>query len=152
MPIGIPKGQYGNARITNEGGFAYRLYNKTGSASQKGLIVRSSTAMASSVTVADAGIPDPIGVFYEDGVPDGSLAWVVTNGIADVLLEDSTAATLRYWVKMSENQNGRADASIAAPSGGAIGELEEHMHEIGHSLESQSAGSDVLCRILMHFN
>lgn len=68
-----------------------------------------------------------------------------------MLLEDSTASTRGYWVKMSGTA-GRADATNAAPPGGGIPELDEHMTELGHALETKTGGTDVLCKIVMHFN
>jgi len=138
-------------RFTEEGGFAVLLTNKTGSASVKGDLVEASASTDNAF--AQAGVSDthPIGVVYEAGVADGSECWVVVSGIAEVLLKDTTAATRGYWV-MTSDTAGRADATLAAPPGGGISELDQHMREIGHCIESKTAGTDVLAKIVMHFN
>jgi len=44
---------------------------------------------------------------------------------------------------------------VGAPGldfGGGIPELDEHMSEIGHCIESKTAGTNVLAKIIMHFN
>jgi hypothetical protein len=138
--------------ITPEGGLAVKLTNKTGGASVKGELVEASTGTDNAFMDASADSNHPIGVVYEAGVADGSECWIVIAGIAEVLLEDSTAATRGYWARTSENDANRADCSNAAPPGGTIAALEAHACEIGHCLESQTAGTDVLCKILMHFN
>ena len=74
------------------------------------------------------------------------------TGRCQVLLEDSTAATAGYWVRTGDTTAGRADATNAAPPGGGIVELDEHMQEIGHTLESQGAGTSVLAWIILHLN
>lgn len=139
-------------KFTDEGGLAVRLTNKTGAASVKGTLVGAGTTVAKSFEINPADNPKPIGVVYEDGIADGELCWVVTAGLCQVLLEDTTAATAGYWVKVSDNDAGRADAQNLSPPGGTITALEDHLSEIGHCLESVSAGTDKLCWILMHFN
>jgi hypothetical protein len=142
--------------FTIEGGYAIQLINDTGAASVKGTIVEAcneSGAGADNVfTIEDADDNHPIGAVYENGIPDGGLCWVVVGGIAEVLLEDSTAATRGYWVRVSTNQAGRVDITNQAPPGGTIQALETHFQEMGHCLESKGAGTDVLCKIVMHFN
>jgi hypothetical protein len=73
---------------------------------------------------------------------------VVVSGIADVLLQDSTASTRGYWVRTSTTTAGRADATNADPPGLVVA----HMSEIGHCLQSQIAGTNVLARCVLHFN
>jgi len=137
----------GDARITDEGGVAVKFTNKTGSPSVKGEIVEASDTTDRAVRVAIADALDPIGVMYEDGVADGEDVWVVISGIADVLLKDGTASTREHWVGVSDAA-GRADATTATPPGAVLA----HFREIGHALETKGSGTDVLCRIAMHFN
>jgi len=33
-----------------------------------------------------------------------------------------------------------------------MGKIDSHFREIGHCLESKEAGTDVLCKIALHFN
>jgi hypothetical protein len=77
---------------------------------------------------------------------------VAISGIADVLIEDGTAATRGNWVYTSDAQAGRANATLANPPGGGIPELDTHMREIGHCLQTVTAGNDKLARCLLHFN
>jgi len=140
------------SRMTVEGGFAVKLTNKTGGASVKGTLVHASTGTDNAVSTTDTDEIQPIGVIYEAGIADGSDVWVVTQGIAEVLLQDSQASTRGYWARTSVTQAGRADCSTAAPPGGGVPELDAHMTEIGHCLESKDAGTNVLCKILMHLN
>ncbi len=137
--------------ITPIGGIAIQLTNKTGGASVKGTIVIADTTTDNAFDITEADDDHPIGVVYEAGVADAAECWVVIYGIAEVLLKDTTASTHGYWVKTSDTA-GRADATIAAPPGGGISELDEHMQEIGHCLETQTGGTDVLAKIVMHFN
>jgi len=139
-------------RLTSIGGYAVKLQNQTGAASVKGTLVEASSGTDLAVNTITADAVDCIGVIYEDGVANGSDVWVVVGGVAEVLLEDGTAATRDYWVRTSETDAGRADATNAAPPGGTVAAIEEHLAEIGHCLETVSSGTDVLCKILMHFN
>lgn len=139
-------------RITAEGGLAVLLTNKTGGNSVKGQIVAASDTVENAFMTVVADDYDPIGAVYESGIADGSECWVVVYGIAEVLLKDATTSTRGYWVRISSDTAGRADATAAAPSGGTIGEIDAHFREIGHCFESKEAGTDVLCKIIMHMN
>lgn len=139
---------------TGERGTQMRLVNETGSASVKGTVVAPDSSVDQAVVAIVADTPDPIGVIAEDGVADGSEVWCWMPGsLCQVLLEDGTAATRDNWVYVSQNDNGRADATTAAPPpGGGISELDTHFQEFGHSAESQASGTDVLCLIHFHVN
>ena len=138
-------------RTTPEGGIAIKLINKTGAVSKKGTIVSASftTDNAFNTSIADSVIPQ--GSVYESGVPDGQLCWVVVSGIAEVLLKNDTPAVRGNWVGMSD-----AAGRVSAGGGGHTGTnppaQAEHNKEIGHCLESKEAGTDVLAKIIMHFN
>jgi len=136
---------------TVEGGLAIRLTNKTGANSVKGSLVQTSTTVDYAFELTGVDDFAPVGVVYESGIADGSECWIVIAGIADVLLKDATASVRGNWVKTAD-ANGRADATNAAPPGGTINALEEHLREIGHCLESKGSGTDVLARCLIHFN
>jgi hypothetical protein len=152
----MPDLVYGNNKfmITDAGGYAIKLTNKTGSASVKGELVAPSAAVDESFIQCTADDYDPIGAVYDDGIADGSTCWVVIGGVAEVLLMDQTAATRGNWVRLSETEAGRADITAAAPSGGTIGEIDAHTRELGHCIESVAAGGagvKVLAKIVMHF-
>jgi len=138
--------------ITPEGGHAIRLINKTGTTSVKGSVACADTTTDFAYKLEEADGLDPIGIVYEDGVADGSPVWIVVAGIAQVLLENSTASTRGYWVRTSITVAGRANATNAAPPGGTIGALEVHSREIGHCIESKTAGTNVLAKCVIHFN
>lgn len=138
--------------LTQEGGIAVWMTNKTGAASIKGTLVDTSSAADNAVKISGADAADMIGVVYDSGVPDGSLVRVVITGVAQVLIQDGTAATRGYWCKMSATQAGRADITNADPPGGGIPEHDEHFKEIGHCFESVGSGTDVLAKIALHFN
>ena len=124
-----------NSFPTPEGGSAEFHINKTGSGSIGGQVVRYGTTEESVITTAATEF-QMIGVVYNASwnvdVADGSEIAIVTEGEVDALLEDGTGSTAGNWVKTSDTQAGRVDATILAPSGGTIGELQEHMREAGH--------------------
>jgi hypothetical protein len=70
------------------------------------------------------------------------------TGIADVLLEDTTAATRGNWVQTSDVAAGRADMTNAA----APGLILSHFQEIGHCIETKTGGTNVLAKAVVHFN
>ena len=142
----------GKTIILPTGAVGMKMVNKTGSASVKGTLVQASSSVANSFGIITADDPDPIGVVYESGVADGEECIIAIYGKCQVLLEDSTAATKGYWVKVSDSENGRADATNAAPPGGTINAIGDHFMEIGHCLEDVTAGTDKLCWVMMHFN
>jgi hypothetical protein len=86
IAFGNTKGQ------TNpEGGTMIRMVNKSGAASVKGHVV-SNSSVPGGVEKIVIGEPDPIGVFYESGIPDGQEAWVVISGIAQVYFVGAATA------------------------------------------------------------
>jgi hypothetical protein len=138
-------------KYTNRPCQKIQLINDTGAASVYGEIVIASTSTDYAFELTGADEAQPIGSIYEAGIADGELCWIVTHGSAQVLLENATAATRGNWV-FTSNVAGRADATLAAPPGGGIPQLDQHMQELGHCIESQGAGTDVLAEILMHLN
>lgn len=139
-------------KLTELGGVAIKMINKTGTGSIKGTIVHQSSTFENSFNIESANGLDPIGIVYEDGVADGQECFIVAAGVAEVLLQDSTTATKGYWVKVSDTQAGRADATNISPPGGTIAAIEDHFSEIGHCREDKIAGVDVLAKIAVHFN
>lgn len=131
-------------KITAEGGYAIKLTNRTGVNSVKGQIVKCDTANDNSFIVTGASDDFPIGIVYENGIANGSECWIVVSGIADVLIKD-TVAPVRGYVAFVSNVGGRADISATAP-------VNDHWREIGHTLESKSAGTDILIKCVLHFN
>ena len=143
----------GRAGLTTEGGFVIKSTNKTGATSVKGTLTLASTTTNNACGLTSADTTHPIGVMYEDGIADGAECWVVISGRCQVKLENNVAATRGYWARTSVTAAGRADATNANPPGGGVVELDAHMCEIGHCLESVSASaSGALCYIMLHFN
>jgi hypothetical protein len=134
-------------KFTLEGGLAIKLTNKTGSASVKGTIVKPHATIDNAFNISGTDEFDSIGAVYDDGIEDGELCWIIVAGIAEVLLEDGTAATRGYWARTSTTQAGRVTVNTATQPG----LLQTHFAEVGHGLENVSSGTDVLAKISMHF-
>ena len=135
--------------MTAIGGFAIKLTNKTGANSVAGKLVKADTANNDAVILTGANDDECFGVFVDSGISDGSEAWVVILGIADVAMKDNTAATRGNWVSTS-SEAGYADATSATPAAAPT-----HFEEIGHCLESVAtggAGTHILARCVLHFN
>jgi hypothetical protein len=142
--------QQSNAVLTPEGGLAVWMTNKTGAPSVYGNLVTSGSA-AGSVVLVTAGVPNTIGVIYTPGIADGGQVLVVVSGIADVLVVDSTAVVVGYWAGSSETVNGRAELRSSLPDNSGTG-ITIHNREIGHVISAADAGTDVLARVVLHFN
>ena len=131
--------------ITPEGGIALKLTNRTGSNSVKGTIVIASASYDSAFAVSASDENMAIGAVYENGIADGSACWVVISGVAEVLLKDGVAGTRGYICYCSATA-GRMDQASTVPADAV------HFREIGHCIEAKSSGTDVLAKIVMHFN
>lgn len=138
-----------NVKFTAEGGLAIKLVNKTGSNSVKGTVIRAGTVVDNSFSLETEEF-EAIGVVYDNGIADGNDCFVVVSGIAEVLLKDGTAATRGYWVKCADI-DGRAEVTTPPTGIGALSTA-EHFKEIGHCIESKSSGTNVLAKIVLHFN
>jgi hypothetical protein len=138
-------------KYTGRSCFKQQLINKTGAASVYGEVIIASTTTDFAFDQSGVDEDMPIGIVYEAGIADGSLCWVVIYGSAQVLLKDTTASTHGNWVYTADAA-GRADATLAGPPGGAFPQIDNHMRELGHCLESQGAGTDVLAEIDVHLN
>lgn len=136
-------------KMTAIGGFAIKLTNKTGAVTIQGQLVKADTANNDAIILTAAGDTECIGVFLDAGVADDSEAWVVIAGIADVAMEDNTAATRGNWVETSNAEAGYANATAGSPAA-APG----HFEEIGHCIETVAAGgggTHILARCVIHF-
>ena len=138
--------------FTPDGGLAVKLTNKTGGNSVKGEVVTvyNDTAINNAVEKIAVDIPAPIGVFWESGIADGSEAWVVVAGIADVYyIGNTTRGDLaRGFITGDAGYvTGQALAEAVPSSPFAT---DEHFYEIGHVLESRTGAG--LAKTLIHFN
>ena len=136
-------------KITKEGGYAVRLINNTGASSVKGTLVSASGSIDEGF-ILQANEFDTIGVVYENNIPDGGMCWVVIAGITEVLIEDGTTATRSYWASAS-TVDGRA-LITTPPSGIGALSTSTHFKEIGHCIESKGSGTNVLAKVVLHFN
>ncbi|KKN21093.1 hypothetical protein LCGC14_0928870 [marine sediment metagenome] len=131
---------------TTTGGFAVKLTNKTGGNTVAGQLVEASTPVGADTDDAfetAAGSADNvIGVVLDAGVADGSEAWVVVSGIADVLMDAGGSA--------------RGDRIISSATAGSAdvwnvgGAVATHFLEIGHCIETRVGAG--LARCILHFN
>jgi hypothetical protein len=137
------------SHVSEEGGILTVLNNNTGAASIKGTLVQASTAADNSFQLASTTGYAAIGVVYDNDVPAGQPCRIVVSGVADVLLQDGIASTRGNWIHTSTTIAGRADADENVPSPPTA---DAHFKEVGHCLQSVTAGTDKLCRAIIHFN
>ena len=137
--------------ITSDGGFAILLTNKTGVPSVKGTVVIASFQDDKAFTLGVANSIIPIGVVYTNNAPDGAQAYVTITGTAKVLLKDGTEAVRGNWVGTADIP-GRAIAGGMGHPGTKPNDQGLHNQEIGHCLESKTAGTNVLALVDLHFN
>jgi hypothetical protein len=131
--------------FTVEQGLLVSLINKTGAASVKGSVVETTSGTDGAFRLQTTR-DESFGIVYESGIADGSPCRVVVAGIADVLLEDGAGANSGDWIGGAAT-NGRAYSNGISPPAAAA-----HFDEIGHCLQTVAGGTDVLCRIVMHYN
>ena len=122
------------------GGFMVQLTNETGSNSVAGQIVKASTTTDDAFALAGVNELMPIGTILENGVSDGSEAWIVVSGIADVLVVAAGCV--------------RGDRLITAAVGGFATvnnapSVAVHFQEIGHCIETRVGAG--LARVVLHF-
>ena len=142
-----------NFKVIDQGdgytGIAVKMKNGTGVASVKGTVVAISTSTEGAF-IAQANTYDSVGVVAESGIADGSLCWVIFQGVAEILWKDSTAAT-KGNLALADAVDGRA-SDVANPGGGLPG-TDTHSKEIGHVLQDGDAlGTNRLIKVMIHFN
>jgi hypothetical protein len=133
--------------ITELGGYAVKIKNKTGAPSVKGSVVSVSAGTAVSVILQNNEY-DAIGIMYSNGIADNSDCFVITTGMAQVLWKNATTSTMGY-VALCDAVDGRA-SDIDVPSGNPV--VAQHFKEIGHVMETQGGGTNVLVKCAIHFN
>ncbi len=129
-------------KITHNGAFCISLTNKTGSNTVQGQLVKPDTAVNDAFITIAANDQEIIGIVLEGGVADGSEAWVVISGIADVLMDAGGSA-----------RGDRIISSATAGSGDVWnvgGAVNTHFQEIGHCIETRIGAG--LARCVLHFN
>ena len=141
----MPAGGNPLCELSIEGGLVIYGINKTGAASVRGTIVTPGGGVDLGFIAIPGDAEYPAGVFYESGVPDGGRVRVVVSGAAHVLLKDGEASTAGYWCGVSDTA-GRMFTANSVPG------TPTHNREIGHCLETKTAGTRVLAKVLLHFN
>lgn len=148
----VPTGIIGNDKVffTPEGGIAVKLTNKTGGVSVKGNCVTTDDSTNNAVKLVAIGVPNCIGVFYDSGIADGSDAWVVVSGIADVYFWDSTTRghLARTGIAADTGEVAGQALSEAVPTSPFA--TDKHFCEIGHVLETRTGAG--LAKVVLHFN
>lgn len=143
-------GDANEAVLTHEGGLAVWFQNRTGGPTVKGTLITMGTA-PSSVVVCPKTIPKCCGVILDSGVPESEFVRVVIAGVAYVLVEDGLGPTVGNWVGLSSVTDGRAQFQATLPDNSGAG-IDLHNREIGHCVDTVPAGTDVLARVVLHFN
>lgn len=132
--------------LTPEGGIASKFINGTGAILKHGSAVSHSTS-ADRTVILTAVEFDCIGFVYGD-IAIGAEGWVVTNGVAEALFKNGTQPLRGYWTKASAT-TGRVEATTP-PSGTSAIAANEHFKEVGHCLQTKTAGTDVVALIVVH--
>ncbi len=126
-------------QMTPIGGFAVMLTNKTGVNSVAGDIVIASAGFADAVDWGGINELQSIGVFLDSGITDGSQAWVVVGGIADVHMDAGGCALGDRIIAGGTARRGEVNN---------LPTVAKHFQEIGHAIGS--AGANANARIVMH--
>jgi len=139
-----------NVKHTAIGGVAVKLTNKTGSPSVKGYLVDPSPSVDGAVVLTAVGIPDCVGVFLEDDVADGSEAWVVVSGIAEVYFSGDTTRGHLARIGFSSDTGEVAGQAISEEFPTSPFATDKHFGEVGHVIESRTGAG--LAKCVLHFN
>lgn len=135
---------------TEDGGLAVKRINDTGAETVKGEVVTTSSSIDKGVSKIVINVPNPVGVFLDNGIPNGEYAWVVFSGIAKVYFVGNTTKGYlgRGFV------TGEADYVIGRAKSEAIPTspfaTDKHFYEIGHINESRTGAG--LAETFLHFN
>ncbi len=132
------------SKLTALGGIAVKLTNKTGGNTVAGQLISpySATAVDDAFKISAANSDEVFGIVLDAGIADGSEAWVIISGIADVLMDGGGSA-----------RGDRIISSATAGSGDVWntgGAVATHFLEIGHCIETRTGAG--LARCILHFN
>ena len=137
-------------KLTSEGGLVIRLINATGADSIKGYCVTTSDAKTEAVKLVPVNVPNPIGVFYEAGIKDGALAWIVVAGIADVYFWTATTRGHLARTGLTADTGEIAGQAMSEAQPTSPFNVDKHFCEIGHVLETRA--SPGLAKCVLHQN
>ncbi len=135
---------FSKIKFTLIGGLAVLMTNKTGGNTVAGQLIApySATAVDDAFKTAAANSDEVFGIVLVAGIADGSVAWVVVSGMADVLIDGGGSA--------------RGDRLISSATAGSAdvwnvgGAVATHFLEIGHCIETRVGAG--LARAVLHFN
>ena len=138
-----------NIKLTEDGGIAVKLVNKTGAASIKGTIAHVDAGVDQGFDLISDDAPDQIGVVYDAGIADGNDCWLVQFGKAYIYFE--AAVTRGEFVRSQvAADGGTVGYAVAEAAPGSPFATDKHFQEIGHVLESTGGAGLALC--LLHSN
>jgi len=135
--------------VTDDGGLAVKLINKTGAVSIKGYCVTTGEA-DNSVILVPIDVPNCVGVFLESGIADGDEAWVVISGIADVYFWNAPTRGYLARTGLTVDTGEVSGQALSEAIPGSPFNVDKHFCEIGHVLETKAAAG--LAKCLLHFN
>ena len=140
--------------VTEDGGIAVSLINKTGATSVKGALAQVDDAVDSAFDLVPVDNPDCFGIVYGDDagnqVADGVACWIVIAGLAYVLFESAT--TRKHFARMGVAADGNDQAGYAMSEAYPTAPFatDKHFAEVGHVLETIGGAGLALC--VLHFN
>ncbi len=157
-----------NVTITSEGGIAIRLKNNTGGESVKGYVVAADASVEGAVKYITQGGLNPIGVFYESGIPNGIDALVVVSGIANVYFSGSVslgqmargfvgsdltavngqATSIDYPIDTLNMWQGEVQLTINPET--TLVKADMYFYKVGVAIESRSGAG--LAKTVLHLN
>lgn len=144
----------GNMMVTEDGGLAISLINKTGVTSVKGKIVVAAGGVDAAFTLCAVGGIDPIGIIYGDDagnqVADAAACWIVIQGLAYVLFESATTRGHFARMGVAADSNDAPGLAMSETVPTAPFSVDKHFSETGHVL--QTIGSAGLALCMVHFN
>ncbi|KPK96020.1 hypothetical protein AMJ80_02450 [bacterium SM23_31] len=136
--------------LTPEGGYYTWVVNDTGVASVKGTVVHASSNVDRGVSLVPIDDPDPCGVVYDSGVPQGGIMRVVISGIAEVLYSTPVNRGTFARVPIGSDPSATPGQAIAEPLPSPPFATDKHFLEVGHPV--QTIASPGLALTVLHFN
>ena len=127
-------------KITTTGGYAVLLTNKTGANSVAGEVVKVDTVVGDAVILTGISDTLPVGMFLDSGIADGSEAWVVVAGIAEIRMDAGGCAIGDRIITSATAGRGLVNNAPAVAA---------HFQELGHAVQAAAANANARC--VIHF-
>lgn len=141
LPQTTGASNYG-ARFNERGGTMIKIQNRTGGNSIKGYAVRADGTYDFAARHIIVDVPNPIGVCYESGVPNGSYMWITISGPCEAHVVPTSNNTVyrdnlvRGFVTGDSNYVSGKLLSEAIPSSPFA--TDKHFYEIGHTMAQRT--------------